>query len=240
MNRRRTTNALPCRSAALLLGAWLLTVSPGAAAMPTAEVLARAQDFATAAARQAYPDGDVTVRMVPLDSRLVLDPCDEVRFEATGDRIAGRVAIRARCLAPARWGLFLTALVDVVVPVVTLARPVPRDSVLQAADVDLTPRNLGELREGYLIDREDVVGMAARSNLRPDTVLYQRHLATPRLVVRGETVTVAARHGHVQVTTQAIALSDGVYGEQVEVRNPRSERVVTGWVIGPGRVSTRH
>ena len=239
MNERQTIIPRRTGGPALLLAAWLLTLPLGAAAMPTTELLARAESFAAAAARQAYPDGDVTVRMVPVDSRQVLDPCEDVRFEATGDRVAGRIAIRARCLAPARWGIFLTALVDVVVPVVTLARPVPRDSVLQAADVTLTPRNLGELREGYLIDPDDVVGMAARSNLRADAVLYQRHLAAPRLVVRGETVTVAARHGHVQVTTQAIALSDGVYGEQVEVRNPRSERVVTGWVTGPGRVSTR-
>jgi flagella basal body P-ring formation protein FlgA len=238
MKTRRRITRITAGLASVLAGS-LLMLTSAAMAMPSADLLARAEAFATDAARQAYPDADITVSMVPLDSRLRLDPCEEVRFEPTGDRVAGRIAIRARCIAPARWGIFLTAMVDVVVPVVTLARPVPRDSVLQAADVTLTPRNLGELRDGYLVDAGDVVGMAARSNLRADNVLYQRHLAAPRLVVRGESVTVAARLGHVQVKTQAIALTDGVYGEQVEVRNPRSERVVTGWVTGPGQVSTR-
>lgn len=207
--------------------------------MATTDLLALAEAFATRAAEQAYPDGEVTVTMVPLDARLTLDACDEVRFDPTGDRVAGRIAIRARCAGPASWGIFLTAMVDVVVPVVTLARPVPRGSVLQAADLTTTRQNLGQIRDGYVVDTADVAGMVAKTSLRADAVLYQRQLAAPRLVTRGEPVTVAARHGHVQVTTQAIALSDGVYGEQVQVRNPRSERVVTGWVTGPGQVSTR-
>jgi len=58
-------------------------------------------------------------------------------------------------------------------------------------------------------------------------------------VTRGDTVMLASSQGHVRVTTQAVALSDGVYGEQIEVRNPRSDRVLTAWVTGRGTVTVR-
>lgn len=217
-----------------------VTLAAAQAGYPdTGTLLERAAAHAHDAARQAYPTGTVAVRMVPLDPRLRLEPCADLWLEIPGERVAGRVAVHARCRAPATWGLYLTAQVDVVLPVVELARPVPRDTVLRDDDLGLAPRNLAEIRDGYLTDLDAAVGMAARSNLRAGTVLYQRHLAAPKLVTKGDAVTLAASHGHVRVTTKAIALSDGVYGEQVEVRNPRSNRVMTGWVTGPGAVSTR-
>jgi flagella basal body P-ring formation protein FlgA len=81
--------------------------------------------------------------------------------------------------------------------------------------------------------------MAARTSLRADSVLYQRQLSAPQLVSRGDTVNLATTVGAVTVTTEAEALADGTYGERIEVRNPRSNRVITAWVTGAGRVSTR-
>ncbi|MEQ8861281.1 MAG: flagellar basal body P-ring formation chaperone FlgA [Pseudomonadales bacterium] len=204
----------------------------------TAELLERAEAFARQAAEHAYPTGTVSVRVVPLDPRLRLEPCTDLALDIPGERVAGRVAVQARCRAPVNWGLYLTAQVDVVIPVVQVARPIPRDSLLRPADVILVPHNLAGIRDGYLIDPADAVGLAAKANLRADSVLYQRQLAAPRLVSKGDTVTLASSQGPVHVSTQAIALTDGVYGEQVEVRNPRSRRVLTAWVTGPGRVST--
>lgn len=210
------------------------------ASSATLEALARqAADLARERAHQAHPDGEISVSMVPLDPRLRLEPCDELEMSIPGDRVAGRVSIRARCRTPVSWGVYLTAQVDVVVPVVTVARPVPRGSVLRPADLAVAPQNLAGLRPGHLSSLEDALGMAARTGLRADAVLYQHQLAAPKLVSRGDTVVLSTRRGVVTVTTQAVALADGVYGEAIEVRNPRSERTVTAWVTGRGTVAVR-
>jgi len=222
--------------AALLM---ILLPAAGQAGVTTDALLEQAAAHAREAAEQAFPDGEVSVRMVPLDPRLALDACEDLQLETRNDRLAGRIAIHARCLAPRNWGLYLTAQVDVLLPIVTVARPVPRGTVLRRGDLTLETQNLGELREGYLTDIDTAAGMAARTNLRADNVLYQRQLDAPKLVTRGDTVMLASSQGHVRVTTQAIALSDGVYGEQIEVRNPRSDRVLTAWVTGRGAVTVR-
>ena len=222
----------------LLSSALLIGLSNPAAANVTA-LLDRASEHVAAAAGNAYPEGRISVRMVPLDPRLTLAACDDLELRIPGERVVGRVAIHARCKTPEPWGIYLTAEVDVVVPVVELARPVPRDTLLRAADLRLTEHDLGSLREGYLTDLDAAVGMEARATLRAESVLYQRQLAAPRLVSRGDSVTLATTQGLVTVTTKAIALTDGVYGEQIEVRNPRSDRVMTGWVTGRGMVAIR-
>jgi flagellar basal body P-ring formation protein FlgA len=222
-----------------LLAMVLWIVPAGLASAATEALLTKAGDFAREAAQQVYPDGQVSVRMVPLDPRLNLAACEELDLRIPGDRTAGRVSIHARCRTPVNWGIYVTAQVDVMLPVVMLAGPVPRDSVLRAGDVTTEDMNLATLRDGYLTNPEAVVGMAARHNLRADSVLYQHQLAAPRLVRKGDTVTLATSVGTVTVTTQAVALTDGVYGEQVDVRNPRSDRVVSGWVTGAGMVSMR-
>lgn len=219
----------------MLIGLWLAPFTLVSA--DTSALLARAGEFAENAARQAYPEGQVTVRMVPLDPRLTLAACEDLDLRIPGDRVAGRVSVHARCRAPSTWGLYLTARVDVVLPVVTLTGPVPRNSILREANLTRTETNLAGLRDGYLIDPADAVGMAARHNLRSDGVLYQHQLAAPKLVSKGDTVTLASSVGAVTVTTNAVALTDGVYGEKVDVRNPRSNRVISAWVTGAGSVS---
>lgn len=228
---------------ATLLRAALIGVCLGAApavARPaTALLLDQAAGHVGDAAARAYPGGRVAVQMVPLDPRLTLTPCEDLSLEIPGGRVLGRVAVHARCRAPSPWQIYLTAQVEVELPVVVVTRPVPRDSVVRAGDVTLAEQDLAQLRDGYLTELDDVVGMSARTSLRADAVLYQRQLSAPRLVSRGDLVTLATVVGQVTVTTRAEALSDGVYGEQIEVRNPRSERVVSAWVTGAGRVSTR-
>lgn len=198
----------------------------------------RAATAVRAAAERDYPGADIDVHIVPLDPRLALKPCEQLDIELPGTRSAGRVTVHARCSAPVPWGIYLTAQVDVVLPVVTVAGPVPRDTVLRASDLVLQGANLADLRDGYLTDPGAASGMVARHPLKAGAVLYQRQLTAPRMVTRGDPVTLAARRGQIVVTTQAIALSDGVYGDKVDVRNPRSERVVSAWVVGPARVAT--
>ncbi|QDS98316.1 flagellar basal body P-ring formation chaperone FlgA [Adhaeretor mobilis] len=62
-----------------------------------------------------------------------------------------------------------------------------------------------------------VVGMEARQPLRADTLLSAGQLVAPRLVERGETVTVFARTGGVLVRTLGVAQQHGAQGDLVRV-----------------------
>jgi flagella basal body P-ring formation protein FlgA len=53
---------------------------------------------------------------------------------------------------------------------------------------------------------------------------------------KGDQVVITARSGTVSVRMPGEALSDGVIGKQISVRNQRSNRVIRARVVGPGQV----
>jgi len=223
----------------LLLGCLLATPGPARSApVQTAELLEEAQRLIAAAARAAYPDGRIAVEMLPLDPRLELAACDDLEYRLPGSRISSRQSIHVRCHGPQAWGFYATAQVRIDAPVLTLAHSVPRDAVLRADDLEVRYSDVTGLRDGYLSDAADAVGLTARHNLRAGATLHLHQLTRPKLVTRGDTVTLSASRGQVIIRTRAVALRDGSYGERIDVRNPRSERTVTAWVTGHGRVST--
>ena len=61
----------------------------------------------------------------------------------------------------------------------------------------------------------------------------------PKLhIKKGDKVTIRATHGVVTVATVGTAMRDGVAGEQIPIRNLKSNRLVNAWVIGRGLVTT--
>ena len=59
------------------------------------------------------------------------------------------------------------------------------------------------------------------------------------MVAEGDTVLLTYEGGRIHLAVKAEALGDGDMGEQVEVRNLQSDRVVTGTVIGKNKVGVR-
>ncbi len=216
----------------------LPTAGVAAAGTPLQQVLDAAGLAVEVAAREAHPNAEIDIRMLPLDNRLRLGPCEAMTSDVTGRRLHGRVSVKVRCQGPSGWGVFATAEVAVVKPVVITRGPVPRGTTLRPDDLMLVTRDISTLRPGYLVDLEDALEMTVRQGLRADAVVYARQLAAPTLVRRGDRVTISARHGAVEVSSQGIALSDGAYGTQIEVRNSNSDRTISGWVVGYGKIST--
>ena len=66
-----------------------------------------------------------------------------------------------------------------------------------------------------------------------------RVLEAPRLVRRGERVTITARADGIDVRMAGKALMDGTAGERIRVRNINSDRVIEATVASPGMVEVQ-
>jgi flagella basal body P-ring formation protein FlgA len=115
--------------------------------------------------------------------------------------------------------------------VVVLVRPVERGMLVRAADVEVRSlEGRGPFRA--IRSRDRAVGMMARQSLRPGLLLLDSHIQAPRLVERGETVSVFARTAGIQVRVHAIAKQHGSLGDLIQVetadRRKRFMARVTG------------
>lgn len=120
------------------------------------------------------------------------------------------------------------------VPVAVLVRPVERGELLSVADFEQQPRApglaVGAVAATAAAGRETTRNLPAGAIVRPsDTV-------TPRLVRRGEPVSITLRSGGLVIATGGRALSAGGIGDLVRVVATTTNRTFDAVVEGTGAV----
>ncbi len=173
-----------------------------------------------------------------LDPRLQLPLCDEdlsASLESPAQPV-GRVTVRIRCEGSTPWTVFVPAQVKLYRKVVIAIRPLKRGVQLSEADVALVERDVGLLTQGYMTDMGQVLGTTLTRGVMTDQVLAPVTIEQAKAVSKSDQVVISAKKGGINVRMQGEALSDGVLGEQIRVRNLSSKRVVKARVVGPGQV----
>jgi flagellar basal body P-ring formation protein FlgA len=206
--------------------------------MDAAQLGEKVRDFLAANAANDFPKADVRVNVNALDARLRFPACDSLMLTPHGTRGYGRTSVTARCDAPQPWAASMTATIEVWRPVVVIVHALPADTVIQADDVALQPRNLADLRDQYIAEADRAVGWTTKRPVATGAVLSARQLEAPIAVNKGDEVRIRSGSGPVVVSMNGTALDKGMPGEQIAVRNVQSDRVIRAWVVGPGLVST--
>jgi flagella basal body P-ring formation protein FlgA len=120
--------------------------------------------------------------------------------------------------------------------VLTVARTIGRGAILKDSDVQFERRPRAEVGRDAVTDRDQAVGLAARTTLQPGRPLRNAELMKPELVQRNEAVTLVYQVPGIMLTVRGKAAEGGAEGDVISVLNERSKRTVQGVVVGPGRV----
>lgn len=115
-----------------------------------------------------------------------------------------------------------------------LGRAVARGEVLAADDFTTAPRSAAQARG--VLAAADAAGREAVRNLAAGSVVRASDLVQPRLVRRGEPVTITIRSGGLAIATGGRALASGGAGDLVRVVSLSTNRTLDGTVEGPNAV----
>lgn len=122
--------------------------------------------------------------------------------------------------------------------VAVLARSVAKGELLSAADFATEARSTSSARGALAAG--DAAGLEAGRNLAVGTIVRSGDLVRPRLVRRGEPVTISWRQAGLTITTSGRALGSGGTGDLVRVvasTNRTFDAVVEG--AGAVRITAR-
>jgi flagella basal body P-ring formation protein FlgA len=119
-------------------------------------------------------------------------------------------------------------------PQVTLTTPLSRGQIISANDVIINMVDLQRFRRQGFSTIDAVIGAKAKKNLRTGDIIEARDIC---VVCRNETVTIKAVKSGMTITTKGIALTDGSHGEQIRVKNSKSNRIIEGRVTGISEVT---
>ncbi|MGE0484855.1 MAG: flagellar basal body P-ring formation chaperone FlgA [Gammaproteobacteria bacterium] len=219
----------------LLICLGLATSAAAAAIHDLADIEHAVRQFV---ATSAIADGDVEANIGRLDPRLRLPRCStalDARFPHAR-RANGPVSVEVRCSGDKPWSLYVPVTLTRYAEVVVTTRPVARGQVVATDDLALARRRLDGTRADFLGTPAEAAGQVARRNLAAGEIVGANQLERPRLVRRGDRVTLSSGHGGISVNVRGEALADGGAGERIRVRNLSSARVVEGIVNADGVV----
>ena len=120
-------------------------------------------------------------------------------------------------------------------PVVVATRPLERGSIVTAADVEIQQRDNVPAASGRscpLGSVEKIVGMEATRTIQIGDLVMSDSVQPPVLVKRGDSVTVYARGGGIQVRTIARAKENGSLGQPVQLESLDTHKTYDAVVTG--------
>lgn len=201
----------------------------------------RTQSFLEAQLADEYigvPPENVKVTVSSLDSRVRLTLCDDAIKQAiTSPRPYGvNISVKTQCTGSKPWTIYVPAKIETAAMVAVLSKSLNRGDVIGGDDVELTLMNTIQAGHGYIGELDRVIGMELKRRLGTGEAIRLSHITTPEIVHKGEKVVLEASISGVVVVTNAKALTSGRLGEQIQVENIKSNRVVEGKVVAPGRV----
>lgn len=181
-------------------------------------------------------------RVKALDKRLKLARCG-VQLEAfvpSSASPSGTQIVGVRCSRPYPWKIFVPISTVTFEEVVVAVRPLMRGSTIGSEDVRLEEKDVTRLRNRYLTDLGQLEGRVLKQDIRAHAILSQTVLGTQDIVQRGQSVTLLARSGKMNVRMRGEVLNNAAKDERVRVKNLSSQRVVEGIVQSRQVVLVNH
>ena len=186
------------------------------------------------ALRQAGFQGTVT--QLKIVTPVQFDRRCETGWQVSGTRQlpASVQTLALTCARPVRLQR-VTVKAQLQVQVAVAARRIAAGSRLQADDIVWETRSLTQLAD-LVGDPQELLGRSNRSALSPGDVLYRRQLQAEVLIKRQDPVKIVARQGDIELIARGVALTNGVAGETIRVRNNSSGKVLHARVRAAGEV----
>lgn len=185
--------------------------------------------------------GEVHVNVGQLDSRLQLQNCPEENLEINnpyGGDLFRATTIEAKCTAPG-WKIYVPVDINIIRKIVAAKHPLMRGTRISKDDLFLSEQNVQRLRQGYFTETQEVVGKIAKHNIPSGKAISPYNIDLPKLVKRGEEVTIIARNPSFQVSMKGIAIESGTLGETIKVKNLSSQRTIDATVSAQKEVKVQ-
>ena len=226
-------------------------IAPPAAADTVLQPLAAIARRAELAVRGSLPQASelqeraATVRIEARqpDSRLRLAACAEpleAQLPAVRSGNGARTVVTVRCPGPSRWSVLVPVAVESTVRVWTTTRALPRGARPGVGDAIQTTQTIHGFSNSYIVNLEEIEGFHLARPLPAGTPLERGVLAADPVVRRGESVTLFATQGGLEIRAPGRALTDAAPGERVRVQNVNSLKIVEGRADNSGRVRVDH
>ncbi|WP_196221234.1 flagellar basal body P-ring formation chaperone FlgA [Sansalvadorimonas verongulae] len=160
----------------------------------------------------------------------------DVRAIGSSEKITSRMTRKVTCHTP-DWSLNIRAEIKIFKQVVKSVNKIERNRRISPVDITLESENILKIRGPYFSHLQQVAGLNSRRQISSGKVIQPAMTIQPKMVERNKTVRIQAGRNGFRVSMKGQALESGSLGDQIQVRNVSSGKVITAEVTGQGVVS---
>ncbi|MGR5133151.1 flagellar basal body P-ring formation chaperone FlgA [Vibrio alfacsensis] len=182
------------------------------------------------------PDGgELSVGAANIDPRIKATDCPEPLTTSASSTNSTRSNINVLVECPTdNWKVYVPVRISASVPMIVATRQLGRGEIISASDVTTSMIELQRFRKDGFTHDEQVIGAKLKRNVRLGDVVERNDVC---VVCRNEKVTIKAVKSGMTITTKGTALQDGSTGDQVRVKNDKSQRIIEGIVTGIAEIT---
>ncbi|AXY01654.1 flagella basal body P-ring formation protein FlgA [Vibrio alfacsensis] len=179
--------------------------------------------------------GELSANAANIDPRIKATDCPEPLETSASSTSSTRsnINVLVECVAD-NWKVYVPVRISASVPMIVSTRQLGRGEIISASDVTTSMIELQRFRKDGFTNYEQVVGSKLKRNVRLGDVVERNDVC---VVCRNEKVTIKAIKSGMTITTQGTALQDGSSGDQVRVKNDKSQRIIEGIVTGIAEIT---
>ncbi|MGL5103514.1 MAG: flagellar basal body P-ring formation chaperone FlgA [Plesiomonas sp.] len=178
------------------------------------------------------------VKAAPVDRRLQFDACASALVSSLPGKqtLTTKATVLVRCPTQ-NWQVYVPVKVLSVSPVVVTARAIRSDTLLQADDLVLTYKDVRQAHARIFDDTSLLIGAKTIRPLNAATPISAAQICQ---VCKGDRVVLKAGKPGLAVVASGVAMGNGTIGDTIQIRNNRSQRVVSAVVTSVGEAAVTY
>jgi flagella basal body P-ring formation protein FlgA len=186
---------------------------------------------------ESPPGGKIVATAAPLDNRIQVSDCPSpLQVSSPAKSVStSNVTVLVKC-EPENWHVYVPVRLHVTVPAVVATRTLIRGQTIGKQDIAIRMVERLRFRQQGFSSLNQVIGAKLKRNISIHDIIDNNDIC---IVCRNEAVIIKAVKNGLTITTQGTALSDGILGEQIRVKNNKSKRIIEARVSGTGEVIVR-
>ncbi|MCL9783910.1 flagellar basal body P-ring formation protein FlgA [Vibrio sp. S4M6] len=186
---------------------------------------------------KSEPGTQLTAHAASIDSRIRASNCPEPLSTSSNSKnpAASNITVLVSCPSD-NWRVYVPVRLTLTGPQVVAKHNLDRGQILNNSDVTVGMVDLLKQRRQGFSSPSGILGAKLKRNIRAGEAIESSDIC---VVCRNETVVIKAIHNGMAITTKGTALTDGSQGEQIKVKNNKSNRIIVGRVTGIAEVTVQ-
>jgi flagella basal body P-ring formation protein FlgA len=186
-------------------------------------------------------EGKVKISTGKLDDRIKLKICSDDHLEIFNPYDTAMLDTRTlgiKCLEETNhWSLYIPVKVSILKTVLLTKKALRKGDKINSEDLYQAEMDAQRLKQGYFTNAKELTGLVCKRDIAPDTAVNPYNIELERVVLKGQEVSIVASQGNLKISMDGIAMSDGVLGDVIKVKNTKSKRIIEAQVTGKKMVA---